>query len=103
MLSRGAGIPVHRLGPRSGDHGVVAPYGGDDTLLAPGLTRLGVAHRHAQGAHIVTHRVDTTAGTLPDRHDLLLLVRPDGRLVPADGRAAPAPQPGDIAVMRPRC
>jgi hypothetical protein len=65
----------------------------------PGLTRLGVAHRYAQGARIVTHRVGTTAGTLPDRHDLLLLVRPDGRLVPADGRAAPSPQPGDTAVM----
>ncbi|MER5225588.1 cation:proton antiporter [Streptomyces flaveus] len=99
VLSRGGGVPVHRLGPRSDDHGVVAPYGGDETLLAPGLTRLGVAHRHAQGARIVTHRVDTTAGTLPDRHDLLLLVRPDGRLVPADRRAAPSPQPGDIAVM----
>ena len=46
----------------------------------------------------MTHRIDTTAGTLPDRHDLLLLVRPGGRLVPADGRGAPSPQPSDITV-----
>ncbi|MGW1616995.1 hypothetical protein ACWCQZ_48075 [Streptomyces sp. NPDC002285] len=99
VLRRGDGVPVHRLGPRSGDHGVVAPYGRGETLLAPGLTRLAVAHRYAQGARIMTHRVESPAYTLPERHDLLLLVRPGGRLVPADGGGAPSPQPGDTMVV----
>ncbi|WP_407704584.1 hypothetical protein [Streptomyces spongiae] len=100
VLSSDDGVPVYRLGPRSDSHGVVAPYGKGETLLAPDLTRLALAQRYAQGARIVTQHVDDPAGTLPDRHDLLILVRSGGRLVPADGSGAPAsPQPGDLAVL----
>jgi hypothetical protein len=100
VLTRDGGVPVHRLGPRSTDHGVVAPYGSDKTLLAPQPSRLAMAQRYTQGARIVTQRIDSAADTLPARHDLLLLVRAGGRLVPADGSGTPSPpQPGDIAVM----
>ncbi|MFI0540600.1 cation:proton antiporter [Streptomyces sp. WSLK1-3] len=100
VLSNDEEMRVYRLGPRSGDHGVVAPYGGDETLLAPGLTRLAVAQRYAQGARIVTRQIDSADGTLATGHDLLLLIRPGGRLVPADGTdTSAAPQPGDIAVL----
>ncbi|MEW2403180.1 cation:proton antiporter [Streptomyces sp. NPDC046862] len=100
VLARDGGVQVYRLGARSSSHGIVAPYGRGETLLAPDLTRLAMAQRHAQGARIVTRRIDDAAGTLPAQHDLLLLVRSGGRLVPADGSGAPAsPQPDDIAVL----
>ncbi|MEV0688619.1 sodium:proton antiporter [Streptomyces sp. NPDC050388] len=96
VLRRGGNVPVYRLGPRSREYGVVAPYGSGETLLAPELTRLAVSQRYAQGARIVARPFD---GTVPHQHDMLLLVRPGGRLVPADGGGTPTPQPGDVAVM----
>ncbi|MCL6675146.1 cation:proton antiporter [Streptomyces panaciradicis] len=100
VLSNDEGVSVFRLGPRSSDHGVVALSGRGETLLAPALTRLGVAQRYAQGARIETQHVESADGTLAAGHDLLLLIRPGGRLVPADGTDARiSPQPGDIAVL----
>ncbi|QKZ21759.1 cation:proton antiporter [Streptomyces chartreusis] len=96
VLRRGAGVPVHRLGPRSREYGVVAPYGTGETLLAPRLSRLAVAERYAQGARIVARRFE---GTVPREYDLLLLVRADGRLEPAGAGDPPEPRPGDVAVM----
>ncbi|MBL3671533.1 sodium:proton exchanger [Streptomyces sp. M2CJ-2] len=96
VLHRGGRVPVYRFGPRSREYGVVAPYGGGETLLAPELTRLAVSRRHEQGARIVARRFD---GPVPQEDDLLLLVRPDGRLVPADSGGTPTPQPGDVAVV----
>ncbi|MFG2131771.1 cation:proton antiporter [Streptomyces sp. NPDC048751] len=96
VLHRAGGVPVYRLGPRSREYGVVAPYGTGETLLAPDLTRLAVSQRYAQGARVVARRFD---GPVPHEYDLLLLVRPGGRLAPADGGGRPTPRPDDIAVV----
>ncbi|MGW1025315.1 cation:proton antiporter [Streptomyces sp. NPDC002577] len=96
VLQRGGGAPVHRLGPRRRDHGVIAPYGGDETLFARGLTRLEVTRRYDEGARIVVERID---GTVPAGHDPLLLVRTGGRLVPVVERGSPPVMAGDVAVM----
>ncbi|MFD8233133.1 cation:proton antiporter [Streptomyces sp. NPDC059696] len=96
VLHRGGKVPVYRLGPRSREYGVVAPYGGGDTLLAGELTRLTVFQRHRQGARIVARPFD---GPVPQGYDLLLLVRPGGRLAPVGDDGAPAPRPGDVAVL----
>ncbi|MEU6302102.1 cation:proton antiporter [Streptomyces chartreusis] len=96
VLRRGAGVPVHRLGPRSREYGVAAPYGTGETLLAPRLSRLAVSERYAQGARIVARRFE---GPVPREYDLLLLVRADGRLEPAGGGDPPEPRPGDVAVV----
>jgi hypothetical protein len=88
--------PVRRLGPPTRSHGVVAPYTGGAALFAPGLNRPGLAGRYAAGARIVTRPVD--AG-IPAGHDLLFLVRADGRLVAVTETAAPTPDGGDTAVL----
>ncbi|MFC8447466.1 cation:proton antiporter [Kitasatospora sp. NPDC057223] len=87
---------VRRLGPPTRSHGVVAPYTGGAVLFAPGLNRPGLAGRYAAGARIVTRQVD--AG-IPAGHDLLFLVRADGRLVAVTETAAPTPDGGDTAVL----
>ncbi|KUO10793.1 cation:proton antiporter [Streptomyces sp. DSM 15324] len=96
VLSRGGVVPVYRLGPRSHEYGVVAPYGGGETLLDPELTRLDVSQRYARGARIEARRFDDP---VPPGYDLLLLVRSGGRLTPTDGSGASKPQPGDVAVV----
>ncbi|MER8187854.1 cation:proton antiporter [Kitasatospora sp. NPDC094015] len=88
--------PVHRLGPPAGSQGVVAPYAGDGALFGAGLDRPALKHRYARGARIVTHRVD---GTIPAGHELLFLVRPDGRLAAVTRTDTPVPRPGDVAVL----
>ena len=88
--------PVHRLGPPTRSHGVVAPYTGSPALFAPGLNRPGLARRYAGGARIVAHRVD---GDIPAGHDVLFLVRADGRLVAVTETTAPTPDGGDVAVL----
>ena len=88
--------PVHRLGPLSGSHGVVAPYAGDATLFGGGLSRPELARRYEHGARIVTAAAD--AG-VPAGHDVLFLVTADGRLVPVTEEGRPAARPGDVAVL----
>ncbi|MEV4615886.1 cation:proton antiporter [Kitasatospora sp. NPDC049258] len=88
--------PVHRLGPPAGSQGVVAPYAGDGALFGTGLDRPELKHRYAHGARIVTHRVD---GRLPAGHELLFVVRPDGKLAAVTRTDTPVPRPGDTAVL----
>lgn len=88
--------PVHRLAPPTRSHGVVAPYTGSESLFGEGLNRPELAHRHEEGARVVTHRV---TGTLPAGHELLFLVSPDGQLTAATESTVPAPCDGDIAVL----
>lgn len=88
--------PVHRLGPQSGSHGVVAPYVGDVTLFGGGLSRPELARRYEDGARIVTAAADDG---VPAGHDVLFLVTADGRLVPVTREERPAARPGDVAVL----
>lgn len=88
--------PVHRLGPPSRSHGVVAPYTGGDILFGAGLTRPELAQRYERGARIVTRRID---GAVPADHHLLFLVRADGQLAPVTESESPAPRAGDIALL----
>ncbi|MFJ1702575.1 cation:proton antiporter [Kitasatospora sp. NPDC088346] len=87
---------VHRLGPPTDSHGVVAPYAGGEALFPAGLNRPELTRRYRDGARIVVHRVD---GALPDGHLMLFLVRADGRLVAVTEAYAPEPRPGDVAVL----
>ncbi|MFD6751596.1 sodium:proton exchanger, partial [Streptomyces anthocyanicus] len=87
---------VHRLGPPSSSHGVVAPYTPGDTLFGGELSRPELARRYEEGARIVCR----PAGEgVPDGHALLFLVRPDGRLDPVTRTRTPEPGSGDTAVV----
>ncbi|MFF4553433.1 cation:proton antiporter [Streptomyces sp. NPDC001422] len=87
---------VHRLGPPSSSHGVVAPYTPGDTLFGGELSRPELARRYEEGARIVCR----PAGEgVPDGHALLFLVRPDGRLDPVTRTRTPEPGAGDTAVV----
>ena len=88
--------PVHRLGPAARSHGVVAPYIDGEALFAPALNRPELARRYAGGARIVAFRAD---GGIPTGHDMLFLVRADGRLVAVTESVVPTPNGGDIAVL----
>ncbi|MEY9964234.1 NhaP-type Na+/H+ or K+/H+ antiporter [Streptacidiphilus sp. MAP12-16] len=88
--------PVHRLGPPSRSHGVVAPYTGGETLFGAELSRPELARRYEGGARIVTHQVD---GEIPTGYEVLFLVRPDGRLAPVTASERPTPQAGDVAIV----
>lgn len=87
---------VHRLRPPSGSHGVVAPYTGGESLFGPGLTGPELTRRYEAGARVVTRLSD---GVVPAGHELLFVVRPDGRLTPVTGTRTPAPARGDTLVL----
>ncbi|MCX5208212.1 cation:proton antiporter [Kitasatospora sp. NBC_00240] len=88
--------PVHRLAPPTRSHGVVAPYTGSEALFGHGLNRPELAHRYADGARIVTHRVE---GDIPAGHEVLFVVRPDGKLTAATETGAPTAGAGDTAIL----
>lgn len=87
---------VYRLAPPLRSSGVVAPYTGADVLFATGLTRAEVERRYATGARIVSCQA---AAGVPDGHDLLFLIRADGRLDAVTETGVPEPEPGDTAVL----
>jgi NhaP-type Na+/H+ or K+/H+ antiporter len=87
--------PVHRVAAPSGAHGVVAPYTGRPALFGGGLSRPELARRYEAGARIVT----AVPGGIPAGHELLFLVRADGRLVAVTEVHRPDPRPGDVAVV----
>jgi len=95
VLRYSVGDRVFRLGPPASGRGVVAPYTGGDVLFGPTLNRSTLASRYKTGARIVALNA---AGTLPAGHDLLFLVRADGRLDPATRRRTPTPRDGDTVV-----
>jgi len=95
VLRYSVGDRVFRLGPPASGRGVVAPYTGGDVLFGPTLNRSTLASRYKSGARIVALNA---AGTLPAGHDLLFLVRADGRLDPATRRRTPTPRDGDTVV-----
>lgn len=88
--------PVHRLGPPSPSHGVVAPYTRSETLFGGALTRPELDRRYDGGARIVTCQVDQG---IPADHEVLFLVRPNGQLVPVTETDSPTPRAGDTAIL----
>jgi hypothetical protein len=96
ILQGTGGANVYRLGASLRDHGVVAPFTGADILFQQSLTRPALIRRHDDGASIIAYQ---PAETLPDGHDLLFLIRRDGRLEPVTETARPGFQAGDTAVL----
>jgi hypothetical protein len=86
---------VYRVGPPAGGIGVVAPFTGGDVLFSPALNRSTLASRYEDGARIVTLRA---ADGLPADHELLFLVRADGRLEPTTRQRRLSPDAGDTVV-----
>jgi len=95
VLRYSVGDRVFRLGPPAGGLGVVAPFTGGDVLFSQALNRSTLASRYEDGARIVALR---STSSLPAGHDLLCLVRADGRLEPATRRRTPTPRAGDTLV-----
>ena len=96
ILSGGLEGRVYRLGPSTHARGVVASVAGGETLFGAGLSRPEVVHRYGDGARVITRRAD---GGVPAGHDLLFLVRSDGRLLPVTAAGRPEARPGDVAVL----
>jgi hypothetical protein len=95
VLRAAIGDHVFRVGPPAGGVGVVAPFTGGDVLFSHALNRSTLASRYEDGARIVTLR---PADGLPADHELLFLVRADGRLEPATRQRRPLPHNGDTVV-----
>ncbi|MER5400954.1 cation:proton antiporter [Streptomyces sp. NPDC002599] len=88
--------PVYRVGPPRDSHGVVAPYTGGDILFGHPLVRHRLAARYEQGARF---HVQPGSQPIPPDHDILFVVRADGRLAPVTGTQTITPQPGDTSVL----
>ncbi|MER7728316.1 cation:proton antiporter [Streptomyces sp. NPDC096323] len=88
--------PVHRLAAPSANHGVVAPYTGGESLFGGGLTGPELARRYEAGARAVAR---PAGDALPAGHQLLFVVRPEGRLAPVTDAGIPATEPGDTVVL----
>lgn len=87
---------VYRLAPPRRSQGVVAPYTGGEILFGDGMTRPAVSGRYHDGARITAQHAD---GALPAGHDVLFLVRADGRLTAVTQTDTPVPQAGDTIVF----
>lgn len=96
VLRYSVGDRVFRLGPPASGRGVVAPYTSGDVLFGRTLNRSTLASRYKNGARIVALRA--AGALLPAGHDLLFVVRADGRLEPATRRRTPTPRAGDTVV-----
>jgi NhaP-type Na+/H+ or K+/H+ antiporter len=87
---------VYRLAPRHPTNGVLAPYTATDTVFAQSLTREKVSDRYQAGAQITTRPAN---GSIPPGADLLCVIHPDGRLLPATTSRPLTPQAGDTLVL----
>ena len=96
VLRYSVGDQVYRVGPPSGDRGVVAPYSGGRVLFGHALNRSTLASRYAEGARIV---VRPARGVLPSGHEVLFVVHADGRLEPATRQRVPELVEGDTVVL----
>ncbi|MFF3325649.1 cation:proton antiporter [Streptomyces sp. NPDC002889] len=88
--------PVYRVGPPHDSHGVVAPYTGGDILFGTSLVRHILAARYEQGARIL---VQPASEPLPPDHDMLFVVRADGRLEPVTEAQKVTPLEDDTVVL----
>jgi NhaP-type Na+/H+ or K+/H+ antiporter len=96
VLRYSVGDQVYRVGPPSGERGVVAPYSGGRVLFGHALNRSTLASRYAEGARIVVRPV---RGDLPSGHEVLFVVHADGRLEPATRQRPPEFAEGDTVVL----
>ncbi|GAA1999192.1 cation:proton antiporter [Catenulispora subtropica] len=96
VLDRAIDGPIYRLGPAGPEHGAVAPHTGGEVLFDQELTGVAIDRRYQAGARI---QLRTADGAVPDRHDLLFVVRPDGRIDPVTRKAAVTADPGDTVVL----
>ncbi|GAA1082312.1 cation:proton antiporter [Kitasatospora arboriphila] len=88
--------PVYRVGPHPGGQGIVAPYTGGGVLFGPGLVRSVLEDRHELGARFV---VRPAADPFPPGHELLFVVRADGRLEPVTEAQDVVPAADDTLVL----
>ncbi|MFD7443315.1 cation:proton antiporter [Streptomyces sp. NPDC059909] len=88
--------PVYRVGPPEDSPGAVATRTGRDILFGRDLVRHTLAARYEQGARFV---LGAPGDAPPPGHDLLFVVRADGRLDPVTEAEAPVPGTGDRAVL----
>ncbi|MCX5610909.1 MULTISPECIES: sodium:proton antiporter [unclassified Streptomyces] len=88
--------PVYRVGPPHESHGVVAPYTGGAVLFGGSLVRHVLAARYEQGARFL---VQPASDPPPPGHEMLFVVRADGRLEPVDETQAVTPEEGDVVVL----
>ncbi|MFE9813255.1 cation:proton antiporter [Streptomyces sp. NPDC005548] len=88
--------PVYRIGAPAGGEGIVAPYTGGGVLFGPGLVRTALEARHEQGARFLVH---PAAEPVPPGHELLFVVRADGRLEPVTAAQAVIPAKNDNLVL----
>jgi len=87
---------VYRVGAPHPRHGVVAPYTGSAVLFGGGLTGAAIERRHENGAAIVTR---PAGASVPAGHDLLFVVRADGRLIPVTDHERPAAEADDSVLL----
>ncbi|MFD7231111.1 cation:proton antiporter [Streptomyces sp. NPDC059881] len=88
--------PVHRIGPPADSSGAVATRTGRDVLFGRHLARRALAARYEQGARFVLSGPEQA---LPAGHDVLFVVRADGRLDPVTEARAVRPEAGDSVVL----
>jgi NhaP-type Na+/H+ or K+/H+ antiporter len=89
--------PVRRISPPPDSRGVVAPYTAGETLFRPELAPDALAARHEQGARFRAQPASDPRRS--DAHEVLFVVRRDGRLEPVaeDGQASAGE--GDVLVL----
>lgn len=96
VMRAGVDGPVCQVGPPDDRDGAVAPYTGGAILFGRTLTRHTLATRHAQGARFT---VLPASRPLPPQHDILFVLRADGRLEPVTDQAAVTSRDGDSVVV----
>jgi NhaP-type Na+/H+ or K+/H+ antiporter len=87
---------VYRLAPRASGQDVVATSAGDGILFGPQLTCAELGHRFDAGSRV---QALADGGGVPAGHELLFLLRPDGRLVPATSKTKPTTRHGDTMIL----
>lgn len=95
VLPRSLDGPVFYLGPNPTSMEVEEQVRTDNVLFAKGLDRPNLARRYSAGERITTARGN---GGLAAGHDILFLVRRDGRLMPSTHSGILAPEPGDTVI-----
>jgi NhaP-type Na+/H+ or K+/H+ antiporter len=98
MMRDGVDGPVYRLAAPHPRHGVVAPYLGGEILFGPELSGAAIAQRYAAGSQLFTRQASGPAPALVG-HDVLFVIRSDGRLLPVTRGAEPDARPGDDLVL----